>query len=130
MWAKGPEELLVRARVDPRAELAQYARFEGSRAGVRATDALLRRELDFLPVKRSPMRRFLRWVKGEGRYDRAPLAAAPAVSAGADVPGARAAAVRRAVGKVGLAALPVVQEEGLGRGLPAPVVMLPFLTEE
>ena len=128
MWARGPEELLVKPRVDPRAELAQYAHFEGSRAGVRATDAMLRRELDFLPVKRSAFQRLLRWAKGEGRYERSPLAAAPAVAPRGPHPGAAADA--RTVGRAGLAALPTLGAESRGPGAPAPVLLLPFLTEE
>jgi len=129
MWVMGPEELMVRSKVDPRAELAQYARFEGSPEAVRATDALLRRELEFLPVKRSRLARFVRWAKGERRYERAPLAAAPALCR-ETAPRARAAADAKALDRVGLAALPAIEAEGRAAGGAAPGILLPFLSQE
>ena len=61
MRGTGPEELLVRAKADGRAQLAEYARLEHPLADPRSVEACLRRELELLPVRRSAAQRFLRW---------------------------------------------------------------------
>jgi len=109
MTGMGPEALLVRSRVDPRVELAEYALRDCSRPEVRAVEEMIRRELACLPVRRSAAQRLLGWGRKRLRRDDVPLAVAPAVwRERAEAP-TKAGAPARALGEATLAAMPAVR---------------------
>jgi len=126
----GPEALLVKSRVDPRAELAQYVHVKGSRGDVRATEAFLRRELAYLPVKRSAVQRLFGWGKKPARFDAAPLGAGPVVWPKGIESGSKSMADAREFAGTGLAALPAVRAGARPQGAPTPISALPALCPE
>jgi|GEM_PF-6911981 len=116
MMGMGPEALLLKSKVDPRAELAEYARLGYSRMEVRAVDAMIRRELEYLPVRRSAVQRLLGWGKKRLRHDEVLLAGGPAIWAkGVERPVDRGSEVR-ASAATSLAAMPAIRSEVQPRG--------------
>lgn len=62
MMRMGPEALMVLAKTAPRGSLEMYARAQFAREDARWMQKTLRRELDELPVKQTPMLRLRRAV--------------------------------------------------------------------
>jgi hypothetical protein len=80
MLAMVPEECLLSARTEPRAQLAEFARWEYAGAEARTVEARIRRELELLPGDRSASQRLRGWMQRRlGREDdraaRQPMAA-------------------------------------------------------
>lgn len=77
MEPMGPEALLVMARTRTNSGVAEYARLEYPRANHLAVEAAVRRELKYLPVKRSAAERLVRWGRAWFHHDevREPLLA-------------------------------------------------------
>jgi len=105
MMRMGPEALLVTPTVDPRVALAEFAVRDSTREGVRAVKAMLRRELEYLPVRRTAAQRLMRWGRKRLRRDDLPLAAAPALVREAAVAPAKTHAVARVFAGAALAAM-------------------------
>ena len=112
MMRMGPEALMVKSNLDFRAELAQIARTDYRILDIRALDARLPIEVEYLPATRSPAQRLVRWGQRWLRREAAranirPLAAAPAV---ARLPG------ERTIQGAGLAAMPAAIARGAPEG--------------
>lgn len=73
MLAMVPEECLLSARTEPRAQLAEYARWEYSGAEARTVEARIRRELECLPGDRSAPQRLRMWVQRRLGREAAPV---------------------------------------------------------
>jgi hypothetical protein len=74
----GPEALMVQSRIDPRVELAEFARMEYRFADMRSVEATIRGELKYLPVRRSASRRLLRWAHARLRGEEVRVVGSPA----------------------------------------------------
>lgn len=130
MMGMGPEMALVKSRVDPRAELAQFAAHVGSRAEVRAVEEMIRRELEFLPVRRSAAQRFLRWGKKRLQRGEESLEVGPAVWAKrADEP-AEGRAAARTPAVTSLAAMPALRSGMAPKAGASPIPAAPVFARE
>lgn len=119
MRGMGPESLLVKSRVDPRVELAQYALRDGARVEARVVEEMLRRELELFPARHSAVRRLLRWGRERLRRDDVPLAGGPAVWR------AREGAEARELADATLAAMPAMRAPAAPEGASAPLSAIP-----
>jgi hypothetical protein len=130
MIGMGPELLWVRSKFDPRPELAQHAAQVGSRAEVRALEEMIRRELEWLPVKRSASQRLFRWGKKRLGRGEVSLALGPAVwGKRSDVPAQRGAKVREFAGTT-LAGMPGVRAGVRPVAAPAPISAAPVFARD
>jgi hypothetical protein len=123
----GPEALLVRARVDPRVVLAEYALRDCTREGVRALEEMLRRDLEAFPVRRTLTQRLRGWGRQRLRRVDVPLAAAPAL-AREEVGSVDAAA--RAYDDATLAAMPALRALGRPAGAEPLMCAMPVYARE
>jgi hypothetical protein len=125
MMRIGPEALMVTYRIDYRAELAQYARAEFAETDPCRVEAMLRDDLEYLPVRRSPAQRLLRWAReGLGRAEprvATTLAARPI----AIVTEAERVGATRPLAGATLAALPALQGGGRPTGASTPIAAAP-----
>lgn len=108
----GPEALMVKSAMDFRAELAQIARTDYRIVDVRAFDARLPVEVEYLPATRSPAQRLVRWGqrwlrREDARANNGPLAGAPALARPPE---------GRAIQGAGLAAMPAAVARGAPEG--------------
>jgi hypothetical protein len=117
MIGMGPEALLLKSRIDPRAELAEYARLEYPRAEVLAVEARIRSELENLPGKRSIAGRLLGWRRKRSPVGDVLLASGPALwrkRAGSPLE-------LRGLEDAPLAAMPAIRGRGPPAGAPSSI---------
>jgi hypothetical protein len=123
----GPEGLLVNARIDPRVELAEYARLEYPERGPLYVEGWLRSEAAFLPARKTPSQRLLRWAARRLHLGRA------VPERGAEATGAPLSAVAEEIAdarelmSAPLAALPAYRAVRVRRRDAVPLSALPAL---
>jgi hypothetical protein len=127
MMRMGPEALLVKSKMDPRAELAEYARLEYSCADVHAIEARIRTELEYLPVRRSVGRRFLRWGQRRLRGEEDRAEAGRTVAPHAVEIAAAGSVQARALSGATLAAMPAMRAGSRPERMMGPISAAPIL---
>ncbi len=121
----GPEALMVMAWADYRADLAEFARWEYSSVEDRRVEAMIRRELEELPVKRSARGRLLRWGRELFRHEEARPTGTLAFRPKAIEIAAELVPRTRDLSGVTLAALPAVRAGTRPEGTALPISAVP-----
>lgn len=122
----GPEELLVRQRIDPRAELAAYVRLEYVGADAQSVEWRIRAELEFLPVRHTAGERLLGWCRERLGRTGDPVATESLARQGAVQIAADRAVRVRPLPAATLAAMPATQARVRPETVPTPISAAPL----
>jgi len=126
MNGTGPEALLVRGRVEPAAELAEYVRLEYPAMRILAFEAMLERERDLVPAEAAAFEPPRPRGRHPVRREDVPLGAGPAAWSPEGEGLARSGARARAVLGTILAALPAFRGDLGVDGVGVPICSAPI----